>query len=171
MKKTYFNILWLILLVGAACKAAPLPSSLVKIKAHGQTEVAITLEGKKILVEIDTHEMDIGKPSERRPEKPLSSCTYARFPCSPVDHLDISINGKTLFVARSVYADLADVNSAVLHKEKDSFVLTLVGGDASEGYTVNVIFDESLVRKRELISSETGQVMQETIYSLPAVMD
>ena len=75
------------------------------------------------------------------------------------------MNGNALFVARSVYADLADVGIASLHKKKKGqFVLTLCGGDASESYTLEITFDENLVRERTLISNEARQIMQKTTY-------
>jgi len=79
--------------------------------------------------------------------------------------LEISVNGKDLSVARSVYADLADLSKAVLRvNKKKQFILKLVGGDASESYTLEVTFDGGLVRQRTLTSNEAQHVMQKTSY-------
>ncbi len=135
------------------------------IASRGVTNVKASFGKTNISVKITTHEIDIGKPSDGRPDLISSNCTYSRYPCSNVDDLEISVNGKDLFVARSVYADLADLNKAVLRvNNKRQYILKLVGGDASESYTLEVTFDGGLVRQRTLTSNEARHVMQKTSY-------
>ena len=141
------------------------------LASKGVTEIKSTFGKTQVLIKITNHEFEIGKPSDQRPKQILSSCTYARFPCSPVDYLEIFVNGQPLFVARSVYADLADVNKAKLQRKKGQFILTLDGGDASESFTLALFFDEQLIKKRILKSNEANQVLQETTYSAPKAMD
>lgn len=172
MKKIFFGLLGIVLCTTMVCNAAPRAASETKIALKGVTDVAAAFGKTQVSVKIATHEVDIGKPSDPRPEKILSSCTFSRIPCSPVDYMEISVNGNALFVARSVYADLADVGVASLRqKKKGQFVLTLGGGDASESYTVEVTFDENLVRQRTLMSNEARQVMQRTTYFASQSMD
>jgi hypothetical protein len=172
MKNLYRGLLGIVLCVVMVCNAAPLTGNQTKVVSQGATDVAAVFGKTQVSVKITTHEVDIGKPSDKRPQKILSSCTYSRVPCSPVDYIEISVNGNALFVARSVYADLADVRVASLRPQKNGrFVLTLGGGDASESYTVEVTFDENQVWQRTLMSNEAKQVMQRTIYSASQSMD
>jgi len=136
-----------------------------KVSSNGVTSVKASFGNTNISIKIKTHEIDIGKPSDGRPDKISSNCTYSRYPCSNVDDLEISVNGAGLFVARSVYADLADLKGITLRQNhRGQFVLTLGGGDASESYSVEVTFDGKLVRQRTLISNEGQQIMQKTTY-------
>jgi len=172
MRKIFRGLLGIVLCAAMVCNATPLTGSRAKVVSQGVTDVAAAFGKTQVSVKITTHEMNIGKPSDERPQKMLSSCTYSRFPCSLVDNVEISINGNVLFVARSVYADLADVGEASLRqKKKGQFVLTLGGGDASESYTVEITFDESLVRQRMFMSNEARQVMERTTYFAPQSMN
>lgn len=172
MKKIFHGLLSIVLCTVMVCNAASSAGSETKVDSHGITDVTAKFGKTQVSVKITTHEVDIGKPSDQRPEKIISSCTYSRVPCSPVDYMEISVNGNALFVARSVYADLADVGVASLRqKNKGQFVLTLGGGDASESYTVEVTFDENLVRQRTFMSNEAKQVMQRTTYFASPSMD
>lgn len=172
MREIFRSLLGVVLCAATVCNAASLAGSQTKVASQGVTDVTAALGKTQVSVKITTHEVDIGKPSDGWPQKRLSSCTYSRFPCSPVDYLEISVNGNALFVARSVYADLADLGVASLHqKKKGQFVLTLDGGDASESYTVEVTFDENMVRQRTFMSNEARQVMQRTTYFASQSMD
>jgi hypothetical protein len=172
MRTIFRNLLSIVLCAVMVCNAAPLAGSRVKVASQGVTDVAAAFGKTQVSVKITTHEVDIGKPGGERPTKIHSNCTYSRVPCSPVDYVEISVNGNALFVARSVFADLADVGEASLHqKKKGQFVLTLGGGDASESYTVEVTFDENLVRQRTFMSNEARQVMQRTTYFAPQSMN
>lgn len=154
--------------------AAPntLTGNQVKVAAQGMTDLDAMFGKSQISVKITTHEVDIGKPCDDWPKKKLTSCTYSHFPCSLVDYVGISVNGNSLFVDRSVYADLADVSAASLHQKKNGqFALTLHGGDASESYTVEVRFDKNLVRQREFMSNMDGQVLQRTTYFASQLLD
>jgi hypothetical protein len=168
MREIFRSLLVLGVFLAAAmvCSAASLDANQIKVASQGVTDVTAAFGKTQVVVKITTHEVDIGKPSDEWPKKILSSCTYSRFPCSLVDYVEISVSGNALFVARSVYADLADVGTASLRqkRKKGQFVLTLCGGDASESYTVEVTFDENLVRERTLTSNEARQVMQNTTY-------
>ena len=163
MRKIFRSVLvfGVVLATAMVCGAEPLDANQAKVVSQGVTDVTAAFGKTQVVVKITTHGVDIGKPSDKWPQKRLSSCTYSRFPCSLVDYVEVSVNGLALFVARSVYADLADVGIASLHKKKKGqFVLTLRGGDASESYTVEVMFDENLVRERTLVSNQARQVMQ-----------
>ncbi|WP_428310093.1 hypothetical protein [Hydrocarboniphaga sp.] len=142
----------------------------VEVAAKGKTEVTADFGKKKIRVAITAHEVLIGDPSVARPAIVETSCTYSRFPCSVVNRIEISVNTGAVFVPRSVYADLADVNSFELSSVKTGFALTLHGGDGSEAYRLVVVFDGTEIKKRTLYSElDSDKPIQETTYySQPA---
>lgn len=137
------------------------------IKPEGSTIIAAKLNGIPISIILITHEIDIGKPSDRRPSKLISNCTYSRYPCSVIDSLQIRINNKELFVPRSVFADLADINGAHLTPTNEGYVLTLDCGDASDSYNVKIFFNKKMINKRSMTSNETKKIIQKTTYFLP----
>lgn len=135
------------------------------ISSKGQTVISENFTGLSVRVIVKTHEMDIGKPSDERPDIIDSNCTYTRHPCSIVDRVDIMVNGKSIFVPRSVYSDLADLNSGEINIEKrKALQVTFTGGDASESYIVKIKFDEEGVKRRVLIDTESKKPLQETTY-------
>lgn len=165
MRKIFFYLFSIVLGAVVVCNAVPLTGNQAKVASQGVTDVATVFGKTEVAVKITTHEVDIGKPSDGQPQKRTNSCTYSRFPCSQIDYLEIFVNGNALFVARSVYADLADVNEAsVNRKKKGQYVLTLNGGDASESFTVEIMFDENRVKKRTFMNNEAREIMQETTY-------
>jgi hypothetical protein len=145
---------------------AALSMGQVAVSSKGDTVLSSKLAGADVRVKIRTHELANGTPSEpMRP--PDSSCTMSRFPCSPVDSIEIMVGGKEIFVPRSAFADLADVNQAELSIEKSNLVLKLIGADASESYIVKIKFTPSHVTYRSLTSGEFPErPLQETVYRL-----
>jgi len=165
MKEMFRIALSIALCAVMICNAAPLAVDKKNVASLGTTEIANSFGKIHVSVKIETHEVDIGRPSDPWPERRVSSCTHSRFPCSLVDYIEIKVNGTTLFVARSVYADLADLSMASLSQNgRGQFVLTLAGGDASEGYSVEVAFDKDRVKHRTRISGLDRQVTQKTTY-------
>jgi hypothetical protein len=138
----------------------------VTVSSRGETVLSSKLAGAEVRVKIRTHELTNGTSS--KPTRPPDSpCTMSRFPCSPVDGLEIMFHGKGIFVPRSTFADLADVNQAELSMEKGKPVLTLIGGDASESYVVKIRFTATHVTYRSLTSGEFPEhPLQETVYRL-----
>jgi len=135
------------------------------ISSRGQTVISGNSTGLSVRVIVKTHEMDIGKPTDKRPDKIESNCTYTRHPCSIVDRVDIVVNGKSIFVPRSVYSDLADLNNGeIIIEKRKVLLLTFTGGDASESYIVKIEFDEEGVKRRVLIDTESKKPLQETTY-------
>ena len=154
------------------CAASPIARIQTKVFSQGMTNIIDGFEGVKIIVKISTNQIDIGKASDDQPQKKITNCTYSRFPCSLVNHMEISVNGNSLFVARSVYADLADVDAATLRqKRKGQYIVSLDGGDASESYTVEITFDDNMVTQRLFKSNLDGQIMQKTTYFKPLSLD
>jgi hypothetical protein len=154
----------ILLIIIAPAISASLAEEQTPVKSTGETTITAKYTSMIIQVKIGTHEVDIGKPSDGHPDVMRSNCTYSRYPCSIVDYIDISVNGKPLFVPRSVFSDLADLNQAKIHADKDGATLILNGGDASESYIMKVSFNAKNIKSRTLIDGEFDEVMQETTY-------
>lgn len=142
------------------------------VKAQGETVAVATADKLTVRVTIKTHEIQIGKPSDGRPAVIESNCTYSKYPCSIVDRVDITVNGNALFIPRSAFCDLADLNIATINVSEKRSVLMLYGGDASESYSVEIEFDATQVRRRTLSSGELpNEPLQETIYHVVVLGD
>ena len=162
----------LALLFSCICSAAaPITLNPGKIASQGATKIARIFGKDAINVAIIAHELNIGKSSDEAPKQRLTSCTYSRMPCSLVDLVEIFVNGTALYIPRSVFSDLADVSRGDVKKVGKSFILSLHGGDASESYTVNIIFDKQRIRQRNFISDLDRQITEKTTYSLAPPMD
>lgn len=146
-------------------------SNRTPVAVAGRSAVQVVLNGKSIRALVDTHRIDIGGSSPPRPDERKTNCTYSRFPCSQIDSLNLFVDDKPLFVPRSVFADLADAGAMSLAARSGLNVLTISGGDASEGYTVRIYFDGSRLLRRELYANEANHLTQETIYKAPAVLE
>lgn len=148
----------------SCCNA--IASADTKISKQGETNFTAYFDSKKISISIWTRQIDIGKPSNEHPERRFTNCTYSQFPCSLVELLEIKVGNQSLFINRSVFSDLADINNLkVKKKESDYFVLTLNGGDASESYSVDIIFNSTSIKQRDVRNNIDGKVMQKTIYT------
>lgn len=162
--RTRYIVLWL-----CATLAIPLAYSQqqtsVAVSTQGETVVAASAGKLAVQVRIKTHEVSIGKPSDPRPAVIDSNCTYSRYPCSVVDRLDILVNGTRLFVPRSAFCDLADVNKAEIKFSAGAAFLRLEGGDGAEAFIVKVEFDKTRVKRRTVAAGESAdQLLQETNY-------
>jgi hypothetical protein len=92
-------------------------------------------------------------------------CSGGRIRCSPVLDIEFEIDGRNVYVPASVYADIADVNTAELRQTGKSLTLELECGDASGSYSVRVSFDADGVLKRQIVSGfGTNEVAEETSY-------
>ena len=138
------------------------------IAEKGETVIVAKFAKFNVQVKIRTHEVQIGKPSDRIPDVIRSGCSYSKYPCSIVDYLDIFVNDKRILVPRSVFCDLADLNTGEVKIEPKKGILTLIGGDASASYIVKIEFDKERVKRRVTSSGMLpDEPSQETIYRLP----
>jgi len=162
MKRCIFLIGMLPVLITGYALAAQQRTA---VAPHGETQVVGVVRGLTVKVNIKTHEVQIGEPSNKRPAVIESSCTYSRYPCSVVDRLDILVNGHQLFIPRSVFSDLGDVVNAEISVSEGGAVLTLYGGDASESYVAKIAFDGTrVIRRTRSRPTEPDEVTQETTY-------
>jgi hypothetical protein len=140
-------------------------ASPILVASKGETIVSSAAGQSKVQVKIKTHEMQIGKPSDPRPAVIESNCTYSRYPCSIVDRIEITVDGNSLFVPRSAFSDLADLNRAEISVGKDGSTLRLEGGDGSESLIVKIEFDATQVKRRTVEGGESGgELSEETRY-------
>ena len=141
--------------------------AMTKVASKGETLVESTAGKLNVLIKIRTHEIHIGKPSDGRPSEIDSSCTYSRYPCSIVDDIDILVDSNRIFVPRSVFCDLADVDNVEISAVEKGVALILYGGDASERYKVKVVFNVDRVMRRILYSAMfPDKPLQETVYHM-----
>ncbi|HEY4082896.1 MAG TPA: hypothetical protein VGM81_19605 [Burkholderiaceae bacterium] len=86
-------------------------------------------------------------------------------PCSLVTMLEVSVNGRKLFIPRSLLAGLRNVRLAQLTAHPGAFHLTLRGGDGAEGFVTTILFDKERVLKRFLASTlMPAEVLEEITY-------
>jgi hypothetical protein len=89
-----------------------------------------------------------------------------------IKKLEFTVEGKRVFVPRSVFADLLDVRTASIESQKGDSVLKIAGGDGSESYFVHVYFDATKVKRRMLYSSLAPlSVAEDTHYRLTVLKD
>jgi hypothetical protein len=72
---------------------------------------------------------------------------------SLIQSMNISVDGQSVAVPRSVFTDLLDPSNASIRLEKGAFVLDLAGGDASNAYLIRVYFDATKVTRRTVYSA------------------
>ena len=141
------------------------------MESQGASSIEGVFEEDKINITFMAHELNIGKPNDETPKQRLTNCAYSRMPCSLVDLVKIAVNGNALFIPRSVFSDLADVSRGEVKKIGGFFILTLQGEDASEAYTVNIIFDKQRIRQRNFMSNLNRELSEKTTYFLARPMD
>jgi hypothetical protein len=119
------------------------------IKAVGLTTITRTEGRLRVQATFQTFQLD---PSVRAHH--FSQCTGSKIPCSLTEELSILVDGKKIFVPRSCYADLGDINSAAIDFANGNVLLIVSGGDASESYIAKFIFHDLALQQRELYSGE-----------------
>ena len=136
------------------------------ILTNGTTAINLSTKIGKVVVEITTHQIQNGTPSNiNTAATKFTSCTNSRVPCSVVDSIAIAVNGKSIFVPRSVYCDLADLDRGTVLVENGRMSLMLWVGDAAEAYIGRIDFDEMRVTRRRLSDDvEQRELLQDTTY-------
>lgn len=167
MSKDRVRTLRFAIQLGALClifshsSAAAVPLAL----SNGSVNATVNLNSSKITILLSSHIVDIGRPSDPFPRHRTNNCTYSAYPCKLVDALELKVSGRPITIPRSVFSDLADVGAAQITTiGAGKFQLVLDGGDASESYTVKIIFDKHRVRERIVVGGESQQVSERTLY-------
>lgn len=154
--RAIIHLIFACLLLSEVLGAEPKP---VKIAKTGESSVQAVLEGKTVQVTLDTV---IVKRSEAG--FPLALEDYSN-EVSIVKRMTIAVGTRSLWVPRSVYADLYDAWAGVLRSEDKSFVLSIGGGDGAYKYSVRVYFDANKITKRSLFGAfAPDRPLEETRY-------
>ncbi len=138
---------------------------------NGDTVLNGRVAGGAIRVILSSAEIDIGAPSQAPPGVRKTNCTHSVYPCRQVRNISIWVEAKRLFVSRSAFADCADIGTMTISVNGEDIILTLVGGDASEGYTVKITFDTERVKRREVFQSESDSLSDTTTYLTVAALN
>jgi len=80
--------------------------------------------------------------------------------------INIVVDGENIFVPRSVFIDLYNLNSGKVIVNGENMVLILSGGDAAEAKNVIIEFDKNrIIRKREyLLCCDPRLLFEETVF-------
>ena len=136
-----------------------------RVASKGETTLTATSGTTTINVTIYTHELRTPSRDRGNPRQPDSNCVDSRMPCSIVDSIRIIKNGNPVFVFRSVYADLGDLNDAELTIGKEISTLRLSAGDGAEGYFVKIEFDDESVQRRTVGGAiDFSEPNEQTVY-------
>ena len=165
MSKTLKTLWCLCALLMAQFQVAGKPRT-VRVASKGQTTLEATSGTTTVKVTIYTHELRTWRHDEINSRQPDSNCVIERVPCSIVDSIRIVVNGKPVFVFRSVYADLGDLNDAELIVGKAVSFLKLSGADGAEGYDVKIEFDGKSVRRRTVYGLVPDEPAEQTTYHM-----
>lgn len=156
-----------LLFVNASCVCSGQVAAVnkpTKVEISGETELNQNIGGKTVRVIISTYTIDVGPPRLNMPKNPKTNCTYSRTPCSQVSNLRIWVEGKEFRVPRSVFSDCTDLTQISLDMSAANFVLTILGGNGVDSYTIKVFFNTHRIKKRELYSTEGNSLCETTIY-------
>jgi hypothetical protein len=147
MKSALLICTWL--LVVAQLKAGEYRGA--RINPDGETTVTAVIGGSKLVAVFETSSIEIGK-HDKTPRFP--QCTYTTMPCILTRQIKTYLNGKEIFLPRSAYAGLGDVHSAELTSKGGLFILSIVGGDASESYIARIAMNRKRTLERRIYSGE-----------------
>ena len=146
------------LLVCGVSRPAP---QRVDIAKSGETSLRSTIGGKAIRVTFLTARV---KGSD--PGFPLALDYYDEV--SIIQRMTIVVGGKTVWVPRSVYADLFNTRGASLRSEDGIYMLSIGGADGADTYSVRVYFDGKRVIKRGVYDSFAPEKPSEETRYFPA---
>ena len=125
-----------------------------EIAPSGDTAIAATLKGR--VVKATFHTVRIGKSDAIFPALDESEANHV---FTMVQDMKLTIGSNSVWVHRSVFSDLLDPLAATLRLANGQFVLRIDGGDGSEGYFVEIYFDEKMVSRRRMY----GTVIRTTL--------
>lgn len=136
------------------------------INRSGDTLLTAVWKKREATVTIRTAKLETDRhseiPSNRSNDKAIAV----------IRELSISVDGRQVFVPRSVFADLIDPREAKIGFEIGGFVLSIGGGDGADSYVLHVYFDGKKITRRALYSSLVpDKAMEETRYWLRVLKD
>jgi hypothetical protein len=168
MKKIFILVVCLPILLATASHAQIVQQQ-KPVAANGETVIKANSPKFNVRVKIVTHQVNIGKPSDKRSEVIPSRCAYSsRYPCSIVDRIDIAVNGKSIGVPCAALCSVtADLHMAEVRIEYGIAILTLRGGGEPDSFVVKIEFDSKRVLHSALSYGEAeDDPLEETTYHL-----
>jgi hypothetical protein len=151
-----------ILMLATSVAIAAKKDDSIAVAPQGETELVTKLGSLNVQARIRAHQVETG---QKQSTDGNLACTYSRSPCSVVDQLSISVNGKSLFIPKSLFLDVADINRMEAKRRGGDLYLMVHGGDASESYNLKIIFDGERIKQRILASAlSPDEILQETTY-------
>lgn len=147
-----------LMLAGSSLACAGEKTNSTTMRDSPSARIVASSSKLKVAVNITT-----GIVSGHDPRLPM--CAGTTHPCRGVEHLQITVNGRQLFVPTSLFFDLADLRNGQITFSGSDAILLLRGGDASESYGVKIRFNANRVLTRTLFSAITpDEPLQETTY-------
>jgi hypothetical protein len=136
-----------------------------EIAAAGTSTLGAKLGGKSLEISIRTVQLKNSDPLF--PMEP----GYAK-EVSIIQGMAINIDGQSLFVPRSVFADLFNPRKASIALDKDAFVLSIVGADGADLYLVRVHFNAARIYRRMVYGAfDSKNATEDTRYRRGEVLD
>jgi hypothetical protein len=137
------------------------------IAKSGRTTVTRIFETKAVKVSIDTIRLNNGSGAFPK-EEWLAGIKAVTL----IQRLEISLDGESVFIPRSVFADLLNPGRASVEFSNRNFVLSITGADSAESYFMRVYFDTAKVKRRMLYSALTpDKPAEDTQYRLTVLKD
>jgi hypothetical protein len=158
MKKLKISIFIILLLV-------ILPGEAYLQGSMQQSDKELFVESGQVKVKVL-----VASAQESQPCKAASSWRWGAENTCPktfISALEIKVGGKSIFVPISAFADLGNPRTVRIEpcKEKNCFVVVVVGGDAATSYSVRLEFKNNLLIKRIVRHGEfPKESWEETIY-------
>ena len=136
--------------------------SVSAINPDGATTITATVGKTRLDVVFHTSSVNVSQ-GDKIPR--FAQCTYSKIPCVLTRQVKLLVNGEDLFLPRSAYADLGDIQSAQILLQGEKFELIVKGGDASEAYIAHILFDRRRVLGRRLFSAgDTSHALESIQY-------
>jgi len=89
-----------------------------------------------------------------------------------ISKMEIAVNGKNLFVPRSVFLDVFDPHEASLEFQNGKFALRITEADASNSAFILVYFDAKEITRRMVYSQlEPDKAIEDTRYTFTRLED
>lgn len=135
------------------------------IANSGTTALRVAVAGQKIDVGLDTFRVESNS-------KLFPKIDWGTKVVTLVKDLKIRVDGKKIFVPRSVFADMIDPRTASIGSENGDLVLKIAGADGAESYFVRIIFDKTNVKRRIVYSPlAPNDPTEDTAYRLIELKD
>ena len=164
MKHLAWGVYGIAVIIAFAARVSFAGPQGVKVAKEGDSCLRAVLNGKK--VQITFHTASLSK-SDRG--FPLALSDYNEV--SVVQGISISVDGQTVWVPRSAYADLFNVRGADITFENGIFRLVTGGGGGADTYSVHVYFNTKRILKRETFNSfSPHKALEVILYSPPVKM-